>query len=387
MKRSILIATPIFPPDIGGPASSVPKIADALLAKGAQVSVLTYSDSAKSGLHYQYSVERVTRGSFAIFRYIKYFKRLLALGSNVDVIFIQDPLSTGLPAVFANIFLKKKLIIKVVGDAAWERAVNKGLYTKTLDEFVHDRDLSTGFVKRVKRLQSFVIKKCDAIIVPSVYLKGIVSHYTSGKQHSTVIYNSFDVIEYAHIDREKEKAQRRWNGKRIILTVARLVAWKNIDSLIKSMTDLDEDTILAIVGSGPLKTQYESLAREHAVSGRVHFVGNVDKDELYKIYQMADVFALISTYEGMSHTLLEAMYMGLPVVVSSFGGNPETVEKYKQAYMVSDPSDQKQVVDQIKHALTIPHDESVRKSVEKRFSYDTMIDKTLSILLDGEKQQ
>jgi len=58
----------------------------------------------------------------------------------------------------------------------------------------------------------------------------------------------------------------------------------------------------------------------------VHFLGNVPHARLMSWIRAADVFLLNSAYEGLSHTLLEVMWLGTPAAVSAVCGNPELVE-------------------------------------------------------------
>ena len=71
-----------------------------------------------------------------IIRHIVYFFKILKIGRKVDVIFAQDPLGSGLPASFAAKILRKKLLLKIVGDRAWETAMQKFKFKETLDDFV-----------------------------------------------------------------------------------------------------------------------------------------------------------------------------------------------------------------------------------------------------------
>jgi glycosyltransferase involved in cell wall biosynthesis len=59
---------------------------------------------------------------------------------------------------------------------------------------------------------------------------------------------------------------------------------------------------------------------------RVTFLGRIPRERLALYMKAADYLALYSGYEGMSHTLLEALRAGTPVIASDKGGNPEVVQ-------------------------------------------------------------
>ncbi len=378
--EKILIATGIFPPDMGGPASYVPKIANELIADGREVVVLTYSDSINDD-DYAYKVARVARGKSRMLRYLKYLFYVLLLGKNCDVIYCQCPFASGLPSVIANIALRKKLIIKVVGDAAWETSVNKKITTQNIDDFVLSRGDKKPYTKLLFYLQSFVLRRFDTIIVPSFYLKNIVKTYTGKKPVPIkVINNSFDVIDFNVIDREREKAKLGLSNKKVVLSVSRLVDWKNTDVLIRSVGFLKEDCVLCVAGDGPNLEKYKKLTKKLNMENKVLFLGKLPKRRLYEVYQMSDCFVLISDYEGQSHTLLEAMYMGLPVVVSDKGGNPETVKDYAKAIVLEDYKNPKTLAVELEKSLNTEKGAIRDEWVRERFSYKKMLSETLQVI-------
>ena len=99
----IVIAAEIFPPDIGGPATYSPKIAQALVEAGHQVSLICYSDKAQKD-DYPFTVIRIIRSKFKL-HYFKYYRQLKKLTADCDVIYAQGPVSSGWPALK----VKKKL--------------------------------------------------------------------------------------------------------------------------------------------------------------------------------------------------------------------------------------------------------------------------------------
>ena len=113
----IVIATGIFPPDIGGPATYVRQIAPELAARGYDVVVVTYRDAGVSIAHdTSYRVVGVSRRVPRGLRHMLYFFAVLRVGRGAGVVFAQDPVSSGLPALFAAKIRGAKFFIKIVGD-------------------------------------------------------------------------------------------------------------------------------------------------------------------------------------------------------------------------------------------------------------------------------
>jgi glycosyltransferase involved in cell wall biosynthesis len=125
------------------------------------------------------------------------------------------------------------------------------------------------------------------------------------------------------------------NGPLHVICVARLIERKGQDHLIEAVKRLSDeglDVILSLVGTGDSQRHYEERARRLGVQERTRFAGYVPREEINKHYSAAHVFALPSYNEGMSLAALEAMAMGLPLVVTRTGGTAELVEEGVNGY-------------------------------------------------------
>ena len=89
---------------------------------------------------------------------------------------------------------------------------------------------------------------------------------------------------------------------------------------------------MVLVGSGPdLDPLRNYVAECQELSGRVVFAGTLDY--VADALNAMDIFVLPTLIEGMSNTLLEAMAVGLPVVATRVGGNPEVVAEGACGYL------------------------------------------------------
>ena len=114
---------------------------------------------------------------------------------------------------------------------------------------------------------------------------------------------------------------RKWD----VIAVSRLVKWKNLDILIKAAATLKLK--LALVGDGPMRQDLEELAIRHQAT--VDFLGSQEPESVLDFIRQSGVYCLISSYEGQSFSLLEAMSLGKPIIVSAVPGNLETVSTYE----------------------------------------------------------
>ncbi len=80
-----------------------------------------------------------------------------------------------------------------------------------------------------------------------------------------------------------------------------------------------------IIGDGPLHESLEATIKELGLQEQVRLVGRLGKDALGAAIKASDLFVLNTAYEGLSHQLLEVMDLGVPIVTTNVGGNPELI--------------------------------------------------------------
>ena len=319
----ILIVTGIFPPDIGGPATYVPAIGTELVRRGHEVTVVTLSDRLDhDDRSYPFRVLRIRRAIFKPLRFLLSLAAILREGRHIQVLYVNG---LYLEAVVANFFLRKPLVQKIVGDWAWERATNKKWVKDNFEEFQKRR---YGVkVELLKALRSFCASRADTVIVPSQYLASAVTHWGVSETKTSVIYNA---VELPSSISSAIPLSTRFK----VVTVGRLVPWKQIDRLIEALSECDEAG-LVIVGDGPERDRLEEIARDRQMADRVYFAGQRSKEETFALMTACDLFVLNSTYEGFPHVVLEAMCAGLPVVATTAGGTPELVSDGENGLLIA----------------------------------------------------
>jgi len=320
---SCLIISGIFPPDIGGPASYVSMIADALSEKGYDILVLTLSDNVDLiDNEYQFKIIRLQRNSFKPFRWIKTIKTIIKIGRTADVLFVNG---LAMEAVLANLFLRKPLVQKVVGDLAWERSMTMGWVVESFEEFQNQQH---GIkIEFLKILRSWWTRRSNKLIVPSKYLARYVKRWGIPEDRIHVIYNSVNVSDTV------QPATIPLDANLKIVTVGRLVSWKRFSSLIEAISKLN-DVGLVIVGDGPDRPELEALTKRLRVRERVYFAGQRSKTETLNLMCACNIFVLNSSYEGLPHVILEAMSLCLPIVATDVGGISEVISNGESGFLI-----------------------------------------------------
>jgi len=320
---NVLMITGIFPPDIGGPATYVPTMSSELLKRGHKITVMTLSDRLDhDDRSYNFPVHRIRRGLFKPWRFLLTVLRILREGRNAQVLYVNG---LYLEAVIANYLLRKPMVQKIVGDWAWERSTNKGWVKDNFEEF---QKRKYGLeVKLLKALRRFCARRADSLITPSEYLARVIIAWGVPASKILVVYNAVEIPSWA---RTTVPLRTRLN----IVTVGRLVPWKQIDHLIEALVEI-EDAGLVIVGDGPERNRLKDLAQANNLNDRVYFAGQRSKEETLGLMTACDLFVLNSTYEGFPHVVLEAMCTGLPVVATEVGGTPELVRDGENGLLIS----------------------------------------------------
>ncbi len=372
-----IIAAEIFPPDIGGPATYSKILAQALNDKKIDVKVICYSKKIEND-SYSFPVMRVIRQTNKLINYWNYFWSLLKLAKDCDVIYAQGPVGSGLPAVVAGFLLSKRVVVKVVGDYAWEQARNSGQTDIGIDEF--QKQHLTGKIATLKKIETFVCKKASKVITPSQYLKNIVKGWGIEENKIEVVYNA---VQFKPIDPVLKDHQENW-----LITIARLVPWKGIDTIIKLMPSLIKEIPnlkFKIIGDGPQKTYLVQLVKDLNLDNQIELLGNMDHDQVMGYLHSADLFILNSGYEGLSHVIVEALSFNTPVIVSNIGGNPEIVIP-GQTGELFEYNNEKEIKEKIiKFFKTGIKNIDLTKSEKRieffdRFSFQRMVEDTIGVL-------
>jgi glycosyltransferase involved in cell wall biosynthesis len=316
---NVLIVSGIFPPDRGGPASYVPALAAALAARGHRVEVICLSDRMdhEDGRR-RYLVRRIRRRLFWPCRVAFTVFTIWRAALRSDLVYVNG---LGAESALAALFAGRRTVHKIVGDYAWERAVGRGWFRGTLEEY--QAAAKSLALRVIDGIRTFPLLLAAQIIVPSRYLRRVVEGWDIAPEKVRVVYNATENAEPA--PRESHpKPLPEWPG-RTLVTVGRLVRWKNVDALIRLLPELP-GTRLVVAGDGHLRAELEELARTTGVSGRVVFLGDVPHREVRSYFEQADAFVLNSSYEGLPHVVLEAMSAGVPVIATDAGGTGEVVE-------------------------------------------------------------
>jgi len=367
VKSRVLIATGIFPPEVGGPATYSKILLEEFPKQDLGARVSTYGKSKKLNW---------------FIRHALFGMRTFFMARNHDALYAQDAINSGMISMSSAFVWRKKFFVKIVGDYAWEQGTQRFGVREMLDDFLNRK--YGRKVEILRKIQKFTAKRAGKIIVPSEYLKKVVSAWGINSDKIKVIYNAFEPDRSpTSITKELARAELGLEGK-VLVSAGRLVPWKGFGLLIEIVKDLlisFPDIKLVIIGDGP--DMGSLVHKAYGVRENIIFTGNLPRKKVLKYLVVGDVFALNTAYEGLSHQILEAMGLGVPIVTTDAGGNPELIKDGESGFLVKF-NDKKALADRILKllsdgALARQFAQNAKKKAQE-FSLERMINETVKIL-------
>lgn len=316
----ILIATGVYPPEIGGPATYTKMIETHLPKRGYEITVLPFS-----------AVRHLPK----VVRHVAYFLKCLSLARGADAIFAQDPVSVGLPAMLAARILRKRFLLRLGGDYAWEQGRLRFGVNESLEVFACGRSRFHAMVHLFKWIERRVAAAAECVAVQSAFMKKVVVCWGVPEEKTFVIPNGFDPITTIG---EKALSQRELNIEgTIAVSAGRLVPWKGFEGLTAIVPEILKtipDFTLYIIGDGPDEEKLRQLIVTRNLTRRVFLTGCLDRENLIRYLIAADVFILNTEYEGFSNQLLEVYGVGTPIVTTDIEGNRGVVDHRESGLLV-----------------------------------------------------
>ncbi len=260
---------------------------------------------------------------------------------DVDILHFHTPLPVGLLALRLGRRLKKPVF------ATYHTLFTEIEYQKVAR--IHWIPLVTHFLWEYSiRIHN----RCDAIIAPTEYTKReLIRHKI--KVPVEVISNGIDLSLFnpERVDKKVvEELKRKYKLKKpTFLYIGRLSYEKNLDLLIRGFAKFLKrypEGKLIIVGDGPIKKKMEKWTRDLGIEKSVIFFGRVENKQLpfTGVYNVSRAFLTLSTSETQNISAIEAMSMGLPLIVPRSRGVQELVKD--NGFLVN-PNDSDEFVEKL----------------------------------------
>ena len=192
-----------------------------------------------------------------------------------------------------------------------------------------------------RRLRGGALRSADRVLVPGAFTQSLVRDWRVPSER--VVRVPFGA---------EPQPQTEPPAGRRLLTVARLVPRKGVDTVIRSLRRLATDVEYRVVGRGPDEDRLRRLAADQGIDDRVTFLGRLDDAALADEYRRCTLFVLPARrtrdgeLEGYGLVYFEAAAWGRPVIAGRSGGEVDAVDNGRTGLLVDGTS-----VDEVAHAI------------------------------------
>lgn len=304
----------------------------------------------------------------------------LKIDSKEDITFIFNFFTHSILIDLVRSFFPKSRIIFTVHYLEWT-FLNKG----NIHSFKNA--LENASVRNIKKNEELILEKIkedrcvfdksDHIICVSEFTYNLlINYYCIDKIKISIIYNGLKDVVNSYFPSKAKLRKELYitSTEKIILYVGRLHKDKGGEELIKAFRLMLKDNPncrLVIVGNGDIDL-YQKQSK--SIWTKIIYTGRINKEQVYKFIQIADVGVLPSFSEQCSYVAIEMMMFGLPIVGTNSTGLEEMIEEgvtgYKVELLEKDydvllPEDQ--LADRIIKLLNSPYIKAISEKSRQRF--------------------
>ena len=390
--RKVCFISPEYWPLSGGTGAYVYYLSNELMKNGYKICVVTGSDQTLDiKVNEQLNVFFLKIPKMPVIKSFmlaasSYRKLNSVRGTvNVDITHANLPLTPNF-AVPPN--FGKTLVCTVHSTWKGEAEAIRG---EPYSRFNANEKFMVSFNWFLRIFEEKMLERANKIIAVSHFTKReLLEYYKVPEEKIRVIHNGVEVNKFKPAqDKRKVKEELGFKADDLtILSVGRLYARKGLFTLIESMPAVvnrfkNAKFIISGKGQSDEMRKLNAHAEKIGVKDNLIFTGYYPDKKLPKLYQAADVFAFSTFYEHHPFAVLEALSTGLPVVTTSVGGIPETIESGKNGFLV-EPFNPKQFADTILYLLEHPAEAAemgllARQTILERFDWRIVVKDVLRV--------
>lgn len=249
---------------------------------------------------------------------------------NPDIVHVSGLLRSGFEAVVAARLCRKKVLLTIRGSST--------------DAIVFDKKFMYGKIIEplTLRLSHKVYAVCDAM-ANREYIRKHTKERLIGTIHNSAPTIDKDTIAHFGL-REKFNI-----GKEtvVVAIVGRMIYDKGVTFVADAIKKIKKrDIVFVFIGDGPYLSELSDILSDEMLDNRVLMLGK--QNNVLSILKECDIFLFATLHENLSNALLEACSMGLAVIATNVGGNPEVIRDAYNGVLIP-PTDS----DSIEMAVTL----------------------------------
>jgi phosphatidylinositol alpha-1,6-mannosyltransferase len=189
-----------------------------------------------------------------------------------------------------------------------------------------------------------ILKYVDYFFPVSTYTADLLEEKGVDPYKIDVVINGTDPDLFYPKEEVDLRRELKLEGKKVLLTITRLVSRKGIDTVLASLPSVIEkypDIIYLVVGDGDYKEALKDIVDRYNLGNYVRFTGKIPHKNLISYYNLCDVFVMPSKtelpdVEGFGLVFLEANACGKPVIGSKSGGIPSAIKHKETGLLVEE---------------------------------------------------
>ncbi len=319
----ILIASGIYPPDIGGPAQYARNLYETWKNEGHDVKVAAY---------------RWERAFPPLVRHILYLLKVIRKGWNADLILVLDTWSAAVPTMFACALMRKKYIIRTGGDFLWESYVERTGDLVLFRNFYQQKLTKlTGKEKFIMKWGGQSLRKASAIIFSTDWQRKIFESSYKLDPNKNFIVENFCGAREEFIEPEN----------RSFIAGTRTLKWKNVEFLKDVFHDAQN------------KVKEKNLPQIDLDCGKAVYDSFVEK--LHHSYAVI----LVSLGDISPNMILDAIRVGTPFILTKENGISDRV---KDCAILVDPQNRADIVEKVVW-LSDPKNRALQAEKVRKFTW------------------
>jgi phosphatidylinositol alpha-1,6-mannosyltransferase len=291
--------------------------------------------------------------------------------------FKDIPLYAGVLSAAARLVRQHKINVVCIGElvtGSWLGIALKKLFGTRLVIYVHGEEITTATGGRLHgNKRRDYLNAADKVIAVSSFTCDALTHEMGLRaEQVSLVQNGVDTDRFTPGERDESlMAKHKLQGKKVVLTLGRLVARKGADMSIRAMAKVVRqrpDVHYLIVGEGELRPELERIIAQEELADHVTLVGKASEDDLVRYFRLCDLFLMPNRTmpdgdtEGFGLVFREANACGKPVIGGRAGGVVEAVVEGESGYLVNG-EDPDEIAEKV---LVLLNDEALARSLGMR---------------------
>ncbi len=368
----IVIATPLYPPEIETLANYVKELAVRLKAEH-EITIVAYASTAEKipGV----KLITVSKHWPLLIRLFMYTFVLFRATKNADIVYAQNSATSGLASVIIQKIKKIPVVINFWEHEAWKRAMQLQITTEPLEKFVLAKNKNRR-INAIMRLQRWTLKNAKNIVFSSSSLAQTVKKIYDIPD-SNITINFIPPEKTLILSFKAERAPYQ------IFTNGRLFYWNDLFTVIRAVSEVKgflPETKLLISGEGPETHNLKKLTQELNLSDNIVFLGRTSRAEDWQILRKSQIYIHNYDYlhENFPNTILTSFLAKTPVIASRIDGIEEIIQANVDGLLVK-PQDVQDLSEKI---IKILKDKNFQQEIiscadkvlEERFSWNSHLE-------------